>query len=284
MNENNLTLESYELHLDDSKIDAILLAEVIKNFSELTKLIAETGDIKVKVFISSFKKGSFAIDFVNIIENAGIVLTALSSVITVVTGIFKIKNFLGKKYPKKIEHNGSKINIENQNNKHLIIDDKTIVYFNNPEIDKYISIINSNIYLNNPNSGYSIVTKDSVDEYTPKDIDNMKIPLDITENLCKTVVDAILLIKKPDLIGNSMWEFMYDNHSIKATIRDKDWLNKVHKGELGIHSGDKLIVSLEIECLTNYKKVLLEETVKYAVLKVNDIQHGNDPFGQMSLY
>jgi len=53
-----------------------------------------------------------------------------------------------------------------------------------------------------------------------------------------------LLIKKPDLLGASMWELIYDGKTITASIRDKVWLKKFQQqGEIQSRSG--ILVDLQ---------------------------------------
>jgi hypothetical protein len=69
----------------------------------------------------------------------------------------------------------------------------------------------------------------------------------------KTLVnrrDLILKVKKPDFLGDSMWDFRHDNKRLPAKVIDSGWLSRFHKGEVTLHPGD----SLEVEA---------EETVKY---------------------
>jgi len=53
------------------------------------------------------------------------------------------------------------------------------------------------------------------------------------DTVSSTWVDTIetnLLLRKPDLMGNSKWGF-YFNKNIDATITDQEWLDKVHSGK-----------------------------------------------------
>ncbi|GEM_PF-1892288 len=43
--------------------------------------------------------------------------------------------------------------------------------------------------------------------------------------------EMLLLIRKPDLIGKSKWEFKHGKQTINATINDTEWMAGFHRGE-----------------------------------------------------
>ncbi len=57
---------------------------------------------------------------------------------------------------------------------------------------------------------------------------------------------AVVVIKKPDLLGNSQWEFRLEGHTIRAHILDHDWLTSFKKRQFEIKPGDALRVILDI--------------------------------------
>lgn len=78
-----------------------------------------------------------------------------------------------------------------------------------------------------------------------------------------------LIIKKPDLIGNSKWELILDK-KIEAKISDAEFLSKIKNREIQFSSGDKLICELQIlTSLDDEYNVLKSE---YIVLKVYEIR------------
>ena len=79
----------------------------------------------------------------------------------------------------------------------------------------------------------------------------------VREVLTKEVVESsgkrILKVKKPDLLGQSMWAFQYDGRSIEAKVIDNEWLSKFHSRIENIKPGDSLSVLLYEEISYGYE-------------------------------
>jgi len=60
----------------------------------------------------------------------------------------------------------------------------------------------------------------------------------------------ILKVKKPDFLGDSMWDFRFEGRKISAKVVDQNWISEFHKRNVSLHPGD---------CL----HATVEETVKY---------------------
>lgn len=52
--------------------------------------------------------------------------------------------------------------------------------------------------------------------------------------------EMILLIRKPDMIGNTQWQFRHGRTNISAPITDDGWLESYHSGRIDIRPGDAL--------------------------------------------
>ena len=57
---------------------------------------------------------------------------------------------------------------------------------------------------------------------------------------------AVVVIKKPDYLGDSQWELRLDGRTIRAHILDRDWLTSFRKRHFEIKPGDALRVILDI--------------------------------------
>lgn len=57
--------------------------------------------------------------------------------------------------------------------------------------------------------------------------------------------EAIIKIKKPDYIGESMWQFRFSDHVIEAKIHHETWLADFQSRKIEAHPGDSLRVILE---------------------------------------
>lgn len=56
--------------------------------------------------------------------------------------------------------------------------------------------------------------------------------------------EMTLLVKKPDYLGNSKWEFKDDKKAISAHISDPEWLHDFHNGEAILQPGSSLICNV----------------------------------------
>lgn len=57
--------------------------------------------------------------------------------------------------------------------------------------------------------------------------------------------EVLLRVKKPDYLGDSMWEFLHAGHIIHAKIEDRDWLVSFQYQKEEVRPGDSLRVILE---------------------------------------
>jgi hypothetical protein len=81
--------------------------------------------------------------------------------------------------------------------------------------------------------------------------------------------DLILKIKKPDFLGDSMWEFRFDGRKLPAKVIDEKWLSEFHQGNVTLHPGDALDVAIEETIKYGYDKEVL--ATHYRVLQVRAV-------------
>jgi hypothetical protein len=60
----------------------------------------------------------------------------------------------------------------------------------------------------------------------------------------------ILRVKKPDFIGSSMWDFIFDGRTLSVRVNDADWLTAFRSGGVILQPGDSL-------------RALVRSTVRY---------------------
>lgn len=96
--------------------------------------------------------------------------------------------------------------------------------------------------------------------------------------------DAILKIKKPDFIGDSMWEFQFGHHIVRAKIVHDSWLASFQRKMERVDPGDSLRVKLET--ITDYGYDGSVVSVSYRVLTVLNVIRGESgnqlSFGEKS--
>jgi hypothetical protein len=68
------------------------------------------------------------------------------------------------------------------------------------------------------------------------------------ESKCK----MIMKVKKPDYLGESKWEFIFDNHIIHVKIIDAEWLKKFQNREIDVRPGDSIRAEVLVKTKYGY--------------------------------
>jgi hypothetical protein len=91
----------------------------------------------------------------------------------------------------------------------------------------------------------------------------------LTEETIVTEDDLVLLVKKPDYLGNSRWEFRLNAEHFEARIEDERWLECFHKGEEVLRPGDSLRARVRTEVARGFEGNAV--ATRHTVLKVHEI-------------
>ncbi len=98
-------------------------------------------------------------------------------------------------------------------------------------------------------------------------------PSQIEDLMTKETIESksimILKVKKPDYLGDSKWDFKYDNHSIQVKILDYGWIKSFQKRQIDIRPGD----SIRAEIVTEVKYGFDNDVVSanYNLIKVQEV-------------
>ena len=98
------------------------------------------------------------------------------------------------------------------------------------------------------------------------DIDDVVDKLKIRE--IENTNDMILVIKKPDFLGDSQWEFKKGKETITAKIEDEKWLNRFKNGLVVIIPNDALHVDLYEKAIFDKNGMML--SVKRSIIQVKE--------------
>jgi hypothetical protein len=99
------------------------------------------------------------------------------------------------------------------------------------------------------------------------DTENFKFPVKKIESVDKMPeietgnFEGVLSIKKPDFLGDSLWEFYYQNRRVVGHMLDQSFLNGFRKGELVLVPGSDIYVTGTFEAP-------YQNTAKIDVVKV----------------
>jgi hypothetical protein len=78
-----------------------------------------------------------------------------------------------------------------------------------------------------------------------------------------------LIVKKPDYLGKSKWDFRHGGRQISANISDSEWLAAFQSRKIDVRPGDALRCLVNIEHHYGYDNELITET--YIVTKVVEV-------------
>lgn len=285
---------SFELE-GGPEIDVRALSQILNSTVEIIEeLVRGEPDAYVNLKITKFSTGSFDVDFHAIAEQTVSLLTnpnALASyLVGGVLGSFKIAKHLKGRKPRQIIKEEDNSIIINDDEESLIVNEKlSDRYFCDNKIEGNIIHIVNNVFQESGRRGFSIAEtgRDGEDEmirYQEDDFHYIKpVVDDMKEDAqCHTfvnTVDAVLIIRKPDLTGDSKWGFVWDKN-IEATIADKDWLQDIRKRRFKFGPGMQIPVKLKIEVDIDDIGELIKGSERYTVEEIrgeiSELSFGDD--------
>ena len=127
-----------------------------------------------------------------------------------------------------------------------------------------------------PNDKLTIETEDKVYEV---DLSSTWHPSELLDDAelvdpNNTTAELILVIKKPDMIGNSMWEFRHGKTRVIASMSDGGWLQRFHNREIPVFPGDALRCDVKFSHQFDKKGNLVDQ--KTEITKVLGKVEGSD--------
>lgn len=78
--------------------------------------------------------------------------------------------------------------------------------------------------------------------------------------------EYLVKAKRPDFMGESMWELVLKGHTITAKMADTDWLEDFHEGRVDFRPSDYLRIKLHTE--TTFRVSFGNPSAHHTVLKV----------------
>lgn len=90
----------------------------------------------------------------------------------------------------------------------------------------------------------------------------------ITKETISSESTMILKVKKPDYLGDSMWEFHYD-HVIRAKILHEEWVNDFQNRKIDVRPGDAIRARVRTIVRYGYDNTIVD--THYEILKVVEI-------------
>lgn len=95
------------------------------------------------------------------------------------------------------------------------------------------------------------------------------IQLLLTQESISNQSDVILKVKKPDFLGQSMWEYRHQKHSFLARMEDLEWLRRFQRRDILVHPGDSIRARLETTASYDQSGEVI--ALSYTILKVLEV-------------
>jgi hypothetical protein len=247
-----------------------MIVEINKEKNRITGL-----DSKVEIRVKAISPGSFevTIDIVQyIVEN---LLTAenvayFAGVVTVLTGLFELRQFLKGKKPSVINEGDNKIEIKNNLGQIKVIENNTYhIYQTNTLVNESINDTYSTLTNDPKVTAFNLIDKTDrpifhsdrsefaeLSEIVESKDEEKKINIELTS----------LNINKICFEKDYKWQFYYKGYKIQAAIKDEGFFKRINEGEQ-FSKGDSLEVELKIiKEFSNENNTYINKT--YEVTKV----------------
>lgn len=257
--------DEFKLKFDGelNEVDAATLGYSLLNVTTLVQEVnQEVGaGRKIEIKVRAHQPGSFLVHLGLVTEttplmdyltpeNLKVAGAALGGVITVVTGLFKLRKVLKGEPPKELVQRGDHVRIEAGDGAVVIVDKSTYnAYFNNPKVNDALSKTFKTLD-NDPHiTGFEITDRNEVPMFEAKreEFRPMALTSSVPQAQTRAIrLDASLYIVKPSFERNLKWDVVYQGNRIAVTMSDESFLSRIDRGER-FAKGDTLEVELQID-------------------------------------
>jgi hypothetical protein len=112
-------------------------------------------------------------------------------------------------------------------------------------------------------------------------LEDARIEEILTEAVTESTSELVLLVKRPDYLGNSRWEFRLGDQAIEAKITDSAWLTRFQSGLVPLKPGDALVARVRSEVSQGFEGNIV--STRHIVVEVLSVRHiGDEPQLELS--
>ena len=285
--------QAFSFHLNgDGAVDALLLSEIIQDFANLTKLVAEAeeNNIFIRFNVTALENGSFIINFQavteiieNLVNNYNKYAAFAGVVVGGVIGIFKIKKFLKGEAPASQTIQDNSVKIEKNDGTVIVVPKVSASVFTDEFVDRYASNISDNTMKANNGKGFSLsYNNGKIKEYEnfgEEDIPFMCTPINKERiiRISTQTVETYFKIRKPAFVGTAQWQLLWNGITIEAKIEDDEWLTAVQEGRVAITANSIIFAQLKIDNELDEDNNPVNTSPKYSIVKVIKFDEGRPP-------
>lgn len=276
----------FKLEGDEHDFDAENLSAVLSSLSGLVKHVQETNypNSKSSVKITANSKGSFTVEsaimlalapnLISSIMQGASSLDSAKQCFDALLMFFDLKKHIHDTPVESIKiHNsdGAKVLINKDNRVMNITNNFFILaqdFLENPNADKLVSRLCSAVEDENK-QGFTI--QDSTRSLRLDHNDCSKLSTEIIAPALNEIENvetrrATIHIRKPDLIGNTKWDIIYQGSNVKAKMLDLNFIERVHNGKVKLSNDTKVSVEMRVKVFLDKKK---RPTIgEYEIVKV----------------
>jgi len=91
----------------------------------------------------------------------------------------------------------------------------------------------------------------------------------VTRETIESDGTMILVVKKPDYLGESMWDFRHSNRTLQAKLLDYEWLKKFQNREVEVRPGDAIRARVKVRTSYDHDGEVIGE--HYEVIEVIEV-------------
>ena len=101
-------------------------------------------------------------------------------------------------------------------------------------------------------------------KYIPEKIEEI-----LTDKTLKTTGEMILKVKKPDYLGESMWEVRHNKRNVFVKILDEEWLRDFRSRKIDLRPGDSLEAVVDMETKYDSEGEVVSEN--HFIIKITNV-------------
>ena len=100
------------------------------------------------------------------------------------------------------------------------------------------------------------------------DVDDIEA-LAIKDTQVHLIPSMVLIVRKPDYLGSSMWDLRHGKTSISARIEHEEWLRSFQNRRVDVRPGDALKCAVRIEMMYGHDNELINQ--KYYIERIHGV-------------